>query len=173
MGIVYQTDKRSGITYAYESHAYWDKEKKQSRAHRTLIGRVDKETGEIVPTDGRGRKRRKNDSELIKKKQVPVQKVTRRFYGATYLLDAIGKQLGITEDLKTCFPETYQQILSLAYYLILEERRALSRFERWSILHNPSSLVKLQKSWFNKGLQFSSGDYKFSEGYKNCDGYGA
>ena len=135
MGIVYQTDKRSGITYAYESHAYWDKEKKQSRAHRTLIGRLDKETGKIVPTDGRGRKRRKNDSELIRKKQVPVQKVTRRFYGATYLLDSIGKQLGITEDLKTCFPETYQQILSLAYYLILEEHRALSRFERWSILH--------------------------------------
>ena len=30
MGIVYQKDKRTGITYAYESTAYWDKEKKQS-----------------------------------------------------------------------------------------------------------------------------------------------
>jgi len=50
--IVYQTDKRSGITYAYRSVSYWDNEKKQSRARRTLIGRVDKETGEIVPTDG-------------------------------------------------------------------------------------------------------------------------
>jgi hypothetical protein len=56
MGIVYQTDKRSGITYAYENKAYWDKEKKQSRARRKLIGRIDPETGEIVPTDGRGRK---------------------------------------------------------------------------------------------------------------------
>lgn len=56
MGIVYQRDKRSGITYAYESRAWWDKEKKQSRAKRTLIGRVDEETGEIVPTDGRVRK---------------------------------------------------------------------------------------------------------------------
>ncbi len=27
MSIVYQTDKRSGITYAYESKAYWDSEK--------------------------------------------------------------------------------------------------------------------------------------------------
>lgn len=53
----YQKDKRSGITYAYESKAVWDKEKKQSRAKRRLIGRVDPETGEIVPTDGRGRKR--------------------------------------------------------------------------------------------------------------------
>ena len=56
MAIIYQHDKRSGITYAYESQSYWDKEKKTSRAKRTLIGRVDSETGEIVATDGRGRK---------------------------------------------------------------------------------------------------------------------
>lgn len=56
MSIVYQTDKRSGITYAYESKAYWDSEKKQSRSKRTLIGRVDPETGEIRKTDGRCRK---------------------------------------------------------------------------------------------------------------------
>lgn len=56
MSIVYNTDKRSGITYAYESKSYWDKEKKQSRSKRTLIGRVDPETGEILPTDGRCKK---------------------------------------------------------------------------------------------------------------------
>lgn len=56
MAIIYQHDKRSGITYAYESRSYWDKEKKQSRAKRTLIGRVDPDSGEIVPTDGRCKK---------------------------------------------------------------------------------------------------------------------
>ena len=56
MAIIYQHDKRSNITYAYESRSFWDKEKKTSRAKRTLIGRVDKETGEIVPTDGRCRR---------------------------------------------------------------------------------------------------------------------
>lgn len=68
MGIVYQKDKRSGITYAYESKARWDKEKKQSRAKRTLIGRVDEETGEIVPTDGRVRKARERAQEPDYKK---------------------------------------------------------------------------------------------------------
>jgi hypothetical protein len=53
LGIVYQTDKRSNITYAYENQSFWDKELKRSRSKRTLIGRVDKETGEIIPTDGR------------------------------------------------------------------------------------------------------------------------
>ena len=57
MGVIYQKDKRICITYAYESKAFWDKEKKQSRAKRRLIGKVDPDTGEIVPTDGRGRKR--------------------------------------------------------------------------------------------------------------------
>ncbi|MDR2050447.1 MAG: hypothetical protein LBQ63_01565 [Deltaproteobacteria bacterium] len=45
MAIIYQLDKRIGITYAYESTAVWDKEKKQSRARRTLIGKLDAEPG--------------------------------------------------------------------------------------------------------------------------------
>ena len=60
MAITYNRDKRSGKTYAYETTYIWDKEKRQSRSKRTLIGRLDEATGEIVPTDGRGRKRSPN-----------------------------------------------------------------------------------------------------------------
>ena len=60
MAITYNKDKRSVLTYAYETSYVWDKEKKQSRSKRTLIGRVDEATGKIVPTDGRGRKRSPN-----------------------------------------------------------------------------------------------------------------
>ncbi|MDR3358389.1 MAG: hypothetical protein LBN96_05995 [Desulfovibrio sp.] len=56
MHIVHQKDNRSGITYVYESTSYWDKEKQVSRSKRTLIGKVDKVTGEIVTTDGRCKK---------------------------------------------------------------------------------------------------------------------
>ncbi len=56
MGIIYQTDKRSGITYAYENRSFWDPELKRSRSKRKLIGRVDPETKEIIPTDGRCKK---------------------------------------------------------------------------------------------------------------------
>ena len=55
MAIIKQFDKRSGITYVYDSKSYYDKEKKCSRARRTLIGKVDPDTGEIVPTDGRNK----------------------------------------------------------------------------------------------------------------------
>ena len=50
-------------------------------------------------------------------------------------MDAIGERLGVAEDLKKCFPKTYQQILSIAYYLILEDKSPLYRFEKWSSLH--------------------------------------
>ena len=52
-----QKDTRTGITYVYESISAWDKEKKQSRSKRKLLGRFDEETGEIIPTDGRCKKR--------------------------------------------------------------------------------------------------------------------
>ena len=134
--IVFQKDKRSGITYAYESVSYWNKEKKQSRAKRTLIGRVNQETGEIEPTDGRGRRRKTEQARTAAKPgPVPASRMARLFYGATYLFDAIGAQLGITEDLKRCFPKTCKHILSVVYYLILEDKNPLYRFEKWSALH--------------------------------------
>jgi transposase len=130
MTIVRQLDKRSGITYAYESVSTWDKEKKQSRSKRKLIGRVDTETGEIIATDGRMR-RKKAAAVTVKSK--PIAK--RFFCGATYLLDAIGKELGVTNDLKQCFPDNYEQILSIVYYLIMEGKNPLYRFEKWGAIH--------------------------------------
>ena len=46
--IVYQTNKKTGINYAYPSESYWDKEKQQPRSRRKYLGRVDPETGEII-----------------------------------------------------------------------------------------------------------------------------
>ena len=130
--IIHQKDKRSGITYAYESTSYWDKEKKQSRAKRKLIGRV-MDDGTIVPTDGRGHRRGK--AKRTAEEEVLKTQPDRSFYGATYLLDAIGKKLGLTDDLKYCFGEKHKQILSIAYYLILEADTPLFRFEKWGVLH--------------------------------------
>ncbi len=62
MSIVKSKDKRCGITYVYESESYWDKEKKQPRSRRRLIGKIDEQTGEIVPTDGRGRNRKDHNT---------------------------------------------------------------------------------------------------------------
>ena len=130
--IIKQYDKRIGVTYAYESTSYWDKEKKQSRSKRKLIGIIDPETGEIKPTT---KKKRISANPSDPTAETPWLYAKRTFYGATYLLDNIGKSTGVRDDLKTCFPETYKQILSIAYYLALEDKNPLSRFPKWSLLH--------------------------------------
>jgi transposase len=122
MGIVFQTDKRVGITYAYENESYWDKEKKQPRSRRKLVGRLDEKTGQIVPTR--------------QKKPAPPEPVSKRTYGgATYMFDEIVKITGVKSDLRECFPDNYSQILSVAYFLILEDRNSLSRFSKWAATH--------------------------------------
>jgi transposase len=61
--------------------------------------------------------------------------MNRKFYGATHLLDQITQKLNIEQDLQTTFPQTYKQILSIAYYLTLEDNSPLYRFEKWNQLH--------------------------------------
>ena len=51
--IVYQIDKKTGAKYAFKSVSYWDKDKKQPRSKRKYLGKVDPETGEIIPSRGR------------------------------------------------------------------------------------------------------------------------
>lgn len=63
MSISKSYNKQNGVTYVYEVYEnYWNKEKKRPESKRRLIGKIDPETGEIVPTS-RGRKRAdKNDN---------------------------------------------------------------------------------------------------------------
>lgn len=99
MAIIYQHDKRSNITYAYESHSYWDKEKKISRARRTLIGRVDPETGEIVPTDGRCRKDKvkKEQSKELDYKTL-YEKLQKKCAAQETLITALKKEIQKLKD---------------------------------------------------------------------------
>jgi len=134
MGIVYHTNKKTGVTYAYENEAYWDKDKRQSRAKRKPIGKVDPITKEIIPTR-EYKKKEVAEGGPAKPGPVPMTKVQRSFFGATYLFDRIGDLTGVEADLKACFPDVYKKILSLVYFLILEESNALSRFSHWQRLH--------------------------------------
>lgn len=134
MSLVYAKNKRNGVTYVYESTGYWDKEKQQSRNKRVCIGKLDPDTGGIIYS-----KRLQENFELprVKPGPIPVTECRRSFFGATYLFDAIGEKLGITDDLAKCFPDIYKSILSIAYYLILEDRNPLSRFPKWAATHTP------------------------------------
>ncbi len=96
MAIIKQYDRRSGITYAYESHSYWDPEKKMTRAKRKLIGRIDPETGDIVPTDGRTRKDKKSVKDGADYKKM-YEKLLKKYEAQKALIESLKKQI---EELK-------------------------------------------------------------------------
>ena len=123
----------NGVLYVYEDRATWDKTTKNAKHARHYIGKMVDNL--FVPN-----KKYLLEKELEAEKEkkpgpVPTTQNTREFCGATYLFDKIGEKLGITADVKVCFPDFWKQLLSIAYYLILEDKNPLSRFPRWAQNH--------------------------------------
>jgi transposase len=123
----------NGTEYVYEYDSKWDGEKQYTSHNRNYIGKM--VNGVFVPN-----KKYKLQQELEAatnrpRGPVPSVKSQRLFYGATYLLDSIGKQLGVTGDLRQCFPDLDEKILSIAYFLILEDPKPMSRFPKWARTH--------------------------------------
>lgn len=64
MSISKSYNKQNGVTYVYEVYEnYWNKEKKRPESKRRLIGKIDPETGEIVPTSRAKKRTDKNDND--------------------------------------------------------------------------------------------------------------
>ena len=131
----YSTQTIDGREYAYEYKSVWNKEKQRSEQKREYLGRII--DGKLVPN-----KRQALKEELAKEKgfatkrgPVPARECRRLFSGATYLFDKIGADLGIDEDLRSCYPEIYKEIQSLAYYIALEPSSPLYRYKRWAATH--------------------------------------
>ncbi len=65
MSISKSYNKQNGVTYVYEVYEnYWNKEKKRPESRRRLIGKIDPETGEIVPTSRTKKRTDKNDNDI-------------------------------------------------------------------------------------------------------------
>ena len=134
MARVFVKNKSNGTTYVYESENYWDREKKQSRSRRVCVGKLD-DAGNFVPSARFSKPVPESVAVAQKRGPVPAVHTRRLYYGATYLLDQIGLKLGIIADLKECFPGSYRQMLSIVYYLILEDNASMMRFEKWGETH--------------------------------------
>ncbi len=51
--ITHHRDKKTGAVYRYSVESYWDKEKKAPRNRQVYLGKVDPETGELIPAKRR------------------------------------------------------------------------------------------------------------------------
>ena len=122
-------NKKTGITYVYESVSCWDKEKKQSRNKQMCIGKLDPVSGKLIPS-----KRLKPEQPIAKNETITA---SAEIVGPSIILDAITKQLGLEGLLKSCFPQEYRQIQVMAYYLA-SQGGALSHCGTWCKSHAPS-----------------------------------
>lgn len=123
---VHQTNKQTGVTYVYEAVSYWDREKKQSRNKQVCIGKIDSKTGAYVPS------KRLNPQQAAVRD--PAVTATALVVVPGMILDSIDKELKLGKILKACFPQFWQQILCMAYYLA-QRGGPLSHCQAWSKSH--------------------------------------
>ncbi|MDR2267739.1 MAG: transposase [Christensenellaceae bacterium] len=114
----YYTNPKSKTVYVYEAVCYYDHKTKRSQySRRTLIGHVDKITGEIV----------KNRE--WHKKDTPGESPT--LLGANYVVSEIAEALNLKEDLKALAPEDYDNILALATCFLFNKSGVSVDIEFW------------------------------------------
>ena len=131
---IHHLNKKTGVTYVYESVARWDKEKQQARSTQVCIGKLDKETGAFIPS------KRITQGAILDKESVSTATAT--IVGPSLILDDLSKRLGLSKVLKASFPEYYQQVLTMAYYLACQGG-PLSQCESWTKTHEHPSIKPL------------------------------
>ena len=128
-----RTQKIKSTVYVYDDYPYWDKDKKQNRHHRDYVGKLGL-NGEFIPSKSYMKRMEQTANE--EDAALPKTKIVNRVYvGSTYLLNRISESNGIESDLKRAFPDIYKELLSLAYYLVLQSDSPMYRFPRWSHDH--------------------------------------
>lgn len=124
--ITYQRNKKTGAVYVYSVQSYWDKEKKAPRNKQLYLGKLNQETGELIPST----RRKPRKKEKAPGSEGAVAKVA----GPCLLLQKIAEDTGLAAILKKCFPQSYKAILSLVFF-IAQKGLPLSRCEAWSASH--------------------------------------
>ena len=135
---VSHVNKKTGVTYVYESVSHWDKEKQQPRSKQVCIGKIDPITGELIPSR---RLQTPIPAEAIQDGAPSIATVA--VVGPSLILDALSKRLGLAKILKSVFPEFHAQILTMAYYLAAHGG-PLSQCASWTKTHEHPSGTPLE-----------------------------
>lgn len=104
--IVYQIDKKTGAKYAFESVSYWDKDKKQPRSKRKYLGKVDPETGEIIPSRGRST----HSADTSQRKETDLKLLYNEIKKQEETIDDLRRELGELKEKYGELVSTVQKI---------------------------------------------------------------
>jgi len=114
--------QKNGTTYVYEVDSYWDKETQKPKNRQQYLGRLDEKTGQIIPA------KHINSNRVAV--SAPNVTASTTVIGPTLILNKITEETGLQKILKKCFPDTWEQLLGLAYYLTCRGQ-ALSHADSW------------------------------------------
>lgn len=152
--ILYHHNKKNGDIYVYSSESYWDKEKKAPRTRQTYLGKLNQETGEIIPAKRRMARKPKSTGTIEAStgntggatKLIVEPTASVKVAGPAMILEKAVEDVGLKPLLKSCFPAVYQQILSLVFFIV-QKGLPLSRSESWSSwnLHPSHEVIVSQR----------------------------
>lgn len=137
---VHHLNKKTGVSYVYESVSYWDKEKQQARSKQVCIGKIDPITGDLIPSR---RLQLATSVAAVQEKAPPSSFATAAIVGPSLILDILTERLGLEKILKSVFPEFHRQILTMAYYLAAHGG-PLSQCVSWTKTHEHPSSTPLE-----------------------------
>jgi transposase len=111
------TRKQKEISYVYYRTRVYRNSKGQPTNDTVLIGKIDSETGLLIPNKKYYEIYGIQPSELSQEKLTPK---TILDYGNNYLLEHILEKYDVNSTLKHAFPDIYKEIAALAKYMICE-----------------------------------------------------
>lgn len=117
--------RKNGDIYVLERTTQYDRETKLTRTLKTkLLGKIPAGESEMVST------RAKKPNGFNKTSS------TRQHCGMTDILEWVGRESGIDEDLRSCFSSgDAEKMISIARYWLATEGCTLPRLEGWQITH--------------------------------------
>lgn len=124
MAIVNVHNKARGVTYVYESHSYWDKDLKQPRSSRKLIGTLDPVTGQVVPTGRKGRPKQaqKNANHSVTDSRASEDQTLLLLKEKDAEILSLKQQLAVAEREIASYRQLVQQVQALMGRVVSERR---------------------------------------------------
>ena len=115
-------NKVGKYTYLYESESYRDSNGRPC-TRKVSIGKIDHLTGETVYKPEflervRGTDKQPNMTPIKQYSESDIKNSTIRDYGAFYLLESIATQIGLMGVVQESLPNTWEKVITLAFFLI-------------------------------------------------------
>ena len=143
--------KSKGTTYVYSITRIYRNEKGQPTNDRVSIGKIDEETGMLIPN--------RNYYEIYapdeKSSQPEIESI--KSCGVTFATDGLLNELGLIDIMRKKFPKHADQIIALAEYMLCEGN-IMSYYEDWFDEVYPHGNVRLSSADISR--IFQAIDYK-------------